>query len=214
MNLKYKIIKSELDNTLHPTIQEYEFDFTTTVFQFLMDTFNTTDHFIKGKYANEIEYVIIEGKVYWGINISECKLSDYLDTYQIDILEVYIGSGIGCDALTVLEFLFKVVSYLMAIDWCIEKISKFRCKSFAQNFRKSNGEYILEDTLIGFIQSRKEWKLNELMSSLSATDETLVRCLLYSCGYEAKENDLFVYDEKLYHDIRKELNKHNDYDLQ
>lgn len=143
----------------------------------------------------------------WGVDISKCLLVDYLYTYPQEVIEIHIGGGVGCDALPLLEELFKIISWIMALDWIHGKIMKYRCYRFTRKLRKQNGECILSDTFVAFIFSRKQWKLSKLMRLMDFQDETLLRSLLYFYGYIAQDDDLFVFDKKVYENNLKEFNK-------
>ena len=205
--LQYKILKVENDKESISKSNIYDYDESTTVHQFLIDVCDSSKVFIKGKYADEIEYVIKDERVYWGINISKCTLVDYLYTYPQEVVDMYLGDGIGCDAITLLEELFKIISWIMALDWIHEKIMKYRCYRFAKKLRKPNGDYIISYTFVSFILSRKEWKLSEFMRMLNCKDETLLRSLLYFYGYIAQDDDLFAFDKKTYENNLDEFNK-------
>ena len=71
------------------------------------------------------------------------------------------------------------------------------------------GNVITDTQLFDFVLSRKEWNIHDLMQCADIVDETLLRGFLYQCGYEYKENDMFVFNRKLYESNQRQIERFN-----
>lgn len=151
------------------------------------------DHII----GDTVQYIIKNNKVEWHVSTSDCTVDDYINTYPNEKLKLVVVWGIGADIPTLIQQFFTVLNWLMAIEWLRKKISKLRVKLFCRSLIGKDGHYIEFSDLTTLILSREEWKLNELMNLCRFWDETLTISILYYCGYECGEDNVFRFNPLL-----------------
>ena len=157
-----------------------------------------------------VNYLIKDNRVRWSVSSRKCLLSDYLVQFPSDELLIRVPpEGIGDGFGDLIEVILKGVSFAEAVGFLKEKIGIERIKKFTSRFVDDEGNVITDTQLFDFVLSRKEWNIHDLMQCADIVDETLLRGFLYQCGYEYKENDMFVFNRKLYESNQRQIERFN-----
>lgn len=146
-----------------------------------------------------LPYVYIEDKIAFDVDISDCKLTDYVKSFVgdniIELQEVPEGIGDTGGFFSFIEVVVSIISIFQGVEWLNSKRKKFI--KFYESFKRKDGSDVLWNSFERFIHSQNEWNINDLKKLLGLEDEEIISILLLWCGYYYSGNDKFAFNKDL-----------------
>lgn len=157
-----------------------------------------------------VKYIIHDGRVDWLVPVKECTIEDYLNTYNLKEIVLFVANGIGGISLPEIDWqvLLEILEQGKTFLECI--LSIFEIKNICQELKEKYIRYkrglvplyIVED----FIKSKDCWSLSELKMRLTLELDESVKVLLELAGYLYDEKtDLYYFNKTLSQKNHKEF---------
>lgn len=163
-------------------------------------------------FRGKFPYIIRDGKCVWKEPYEKVTIKEFFETHNLtEKNSIYVdvdafgGAGDFYDILTWVVDMWPMIepyvetsgNVIGAIDLVI------RCvKALGKRIKDSPSSIDVKD----FVQSKREWTIEELGHKSNIQDDTILRLLLTHFGYEQHE-DVYRYDEKLKIKYERKLSK-------
>lgn len=149
-----------------------------------------------------IKYIVHDGRVDWLVPVKDCTIEDYLNTYNLKEIVLFVANGIGGISFPEIDWqaLLEVLEQGKSFFGFILNIYEIKniCQELKEKYIKYKRGlvplYIVED----FIKSKDYWALSEVKMRLNLELDESVKVLLELAGYLYDEKtDLYYFNKTL-----------------